>query len=106
MAHDTHATPVRRYEAMQLVGSLHLEAEPDGGALVIDDRTLIAARVNKSAYLLLQALHQPRTLADLVTILTDAAQCNAAAAEASVAQLVDELVGLGWVESPGRVAGL
>ncbi|MHA6881629.1 PqqD family peptide modification chaperone [Ralstonia pseudosolanacearum] len=100
MAHDLHATQARRRDAMQLVDSLHLEAEPDGGAVVIDDRTLTAARVNPSAYLLLQALQQPRTRAELAALLADAAHCSADAADASVSGLIDELADLGWIASP------
>lgn len=83
---------------MQIISSLHLQKEPDGGALVIDDRTLTAAHVNKTAYILLQALHQSRTQEDLVTILSDAVNCDAGDAAAPVAQLVNELAALGWIE--------
>ena len=101
MAYDT---PTDSQRTMQLIGSIHLQKEPDGGALVIDDRTLTAARVNKAAYVLLQALHQPRTQEDLVTILADAANCDADDAVAPTAQLVNELKDLGWIELQSNAA--
>ena len=100
MAYDT---PTHSQRTMQLISSLHLQKEPDGGALVIDDRTLTAAHLNKAAYILLQALQQPRTQEDLVTILADAANCNADNAVAHVAQLVDELTEFDWIEFRSNV---
>jgi hypothetical protein len=91
------AAPVSR-KAMQLIASLHLQEEPDGGAVVIDDRTLTASRLNKAASLLLHALQQPRTQEDLVTLLAGAADCSIQEAAAPVTKLVTELRGLGWIE--------
>lgn len=83
---------------MQLADSIHVREEPDGSALVIDDRTLTAARLNKAAYVLLQALHQPRTLGELVSILAEAAHCHVSESAAPVVKLVQEISHLGWVE--------
>ena len=102
MASDT-STDLQ--SAMRLSGSIHLERDEDGGALVIDDRTLTAARVNKAAHILLQALQQPRTQEDLVTILADAANCDTDDAAAPVARLVNELEDLGWIEFQNNAAG-
>jgi hypothetical protein len=98
MAHDICATPAHPQKTIQLINSLHLKKEPDGGALVIDDRTLTVAHLNTAAYILLEAIHQPRTQEDLVTILADAANCDIHDAVAPVAQLVDELTDFGWIE--------
>lgn len=90
---------------IRLIGALHLQAEPDGGALVIDDRTLSAARVNQAAYVVLQALAQPRTGEELSAILAGAANCGAGAAAVHVAQLLRQLADMGWIELGGDTAG-
>lgn len=90
---------------MQLISSLHLQKEPDGGALVIDDRTLMAAHLNTAAYVLLEALRQPRTQEELVTILAQAANCDTGDSAAPAARLVDELTDFGWIEFGGNAAG-
>jgi hypothetical protein len=76
-----------------------LREEADGGALVVDDRTLTAARINKSAYVLFQALSQPRALGDLVHILAATAKCSASEAFTPVVKLVEEAARLGWIEA-------
>ena len=83
---------------IRLASSIHLKAETDGGALVIDDETLTAARINKSAYILFLALGRPHTLADLVSIFAETARCPVSEAFTSVAKLVDEAARLGWLE--------
>lgn len=105
MVNDIGATPTSSQRTMQLISSLHLQGEPEGGALVIDDRTLTVTRLNKAAYLLLEALHQPRTQEDLVTILAHAANCDTDDAVAPVAQLVDELTDSGWIELRSNATG-
>ncbi|CAM3790687.1 Coenzyme PQQ synthesis protein D (PqqD) [Paracidovorax anthurii] len=102
MEHDTRTDP---HGTMQLIASLHLQAEPGGGGLVIDDRTLTAARINPSAYVLLEALHEPRTQKDLALALADAADCGIREATAPVVQLIQELTRLGWLEFHARPAG-
>lgn len=97
-AHENGATPGNPQQTMRLAGCLHLQGEPDGGALVIDDRTLTTARINGTARILLEALHQPRTQEDLVTVLADAANCDTDDAAAPIAHLVDKLTELGWLE--------
>ncbi|MEU6375042.1 hypothetical protein [Streptomyces sp. NPDC046909] len=84
---------------LRLVDSLHLEAEPDGGAHVIDDRTFTAAHVNVSARILLEALREPRTHDDLHAILAEAADCPPSQTVHPVARLVEELTAYGWVEA-------
>jgi hypothetical protein len=84
---------------IRLASSIHLREEAEGGALVVDDRTLTAAHINKSAYILFQALGRPRTLEDLVSILADAAKCPVSEAFAPVAKLVAEATRLGWIEA-------
>lgn len=98
MARDTGMTSAPSQRAMQLISSLHLQKEPDGGAHVIDDRTLMAAHLNKAACILLEALHQPRTQEELVTVLAEAADCDTGDAVAPVAQLIEEIKELGWIE--------
>ncbi len=93
MAYDTDTE-----RPMQLIGALHLQPEPDGGALVIDDRTLTAARVNQAAYVVLDALARPRSREELAAILADAANCDAADAAVHVDQLTKQLVDLGWID--------
>lgn len=83
---------------MRLVNALHLHAEPDGGALVVDDRNFTAARVNKTAHIVLQALRAPRRHHELVTRLADATHHDASGLDAPVAQLVHELAALDWIE--------
>lgn len=97
--HDTRPERPRSGRSMRLASSVHLRTEPDGGARVVDDRTFTAAHVNKTARILLEALHEPRTEQDLVTVLADAADCHTGDAIAPVARLVDELTALGWIES-------
>ena len=91
---------------MQLIRALHLQQERDGNALVIDDRTLSAARVNQAAFVVLQALEQPRTRDELSAILADEADCAIVEAECHVVQLVEQLTGLGWIEFRDGVAGV
>ena len=83
---------------MQLIAAIHLQEEPDGGAIVIDDRTLTASRLNKAASIVLHALRRPCTQEDLVTALADAAECGPDDAAAPVAKLVTELLSFGWIE--------
>ncbi|MGX9887879.1 PqqD family protein [Streptomyces sp. NPDC002276] len=82
----------------RLVDSLHLEAEPDGGAHVVDDRTFSAAHVNASARIVLEALRRPRTREDLQAVLAEAAECTSSEAAGPVAQLLEELMSYGWIE--------
>ncbi|PPT79661.1 PqqD family protein [Xanthomonas theicola] len=84
---------------MQLISAVHLQPEEDGGAIVIDDRTLTAAYINKAAYVILQALHQPCTKEHLVVTLAEAANCDLEDAAAPVIKLIDELTELGWLSS-------
>lgn len=95
---DTGAAEDLPPKTMRLAGSLHLQAEPGGGALIIDDRTFAAARLNKSAHILLEALKQPRTQEELATILADAANCDTGEATGPVTRFVDELANRGWIE--------
>lgn len=104
MAYNIVTTPTDSRRTMQVISSIHLQEEPDGGALVIDDRTLTVARINKAAYVLFQALLQPRTQEDLITILAEAANCDVSDAAAPVARLVNELGNLGWIEFQDNVA--
>lgn len=90
---------------MQLIASIHLQDEPDGGAIVIDDRTLTASRLNKAASIILHALQRPCTQEDLVTLLADAAECGTDDAAAPVAKLVTELLSFGWIEFRNDAAG-
>jgi hypothetical protein len=99
MEYDTHITTLYPQRKMiRLISAIHLQEESNGDALVVDDRTLTAARVNKAAYVILQALHQPRTQEDLITILADAASCDARDAATPVSQLIDELKKFDWIE--------
>lgn len=93
-AFDSPTDPRR---AMRLIDALHLEAQADGGAMVIDDRTLTAARVNQAAYVILHALKQPRSEDELAVILAAAANCGADAAAVHVDQLVKQLHEMGWI---------
>jgi hypothetical protein len=104
MAHDMLADPARSGRTMQLVSSLHLQKEPDGGGLAIDDRTLMVAHLNAAAYILLEALRRPRTQEELVTILAQEANCGTGDSVAPVAQLIDELTEFKWIEFSGDVA--
>lgn len=90
---------------MQLIASIHLQDEPDGGAIVIDDRTLTASRLNKAASIILHALQRPCTQTDLVTLLADAAECGSDDAAAPVAKLVTELLSFGWIEFRSDATG-
>ncbi|KPI01720.1 hypothetical protein OK074_5551 [Actinobacteria bacterium OK074] len=83
---------------LHLVDSVHLQPEDDGGALVVDDRTLSVAHVNKAAHVVLNALREPRTREELAAILADAAHCASAEAVAPVDRLVVRLTDYGWVE--------
>jgi len=83
---------------IRLASSIHLREEPDGGALVVDDRTLTAARINRSAHVLFQALGRPCTLGDLVGIFADAVKCPVGEAFTPVVKLVEEAARLGWLE--------
>ncbi|MEU6200470.1 PqqD family protein [Streptomyces sp. NPDC047061] len=85
---------------IRLVGSLHPHSEPDGGARVIDATAFTAAHVNRAARILLEALREPRTEQDLVTVLATAADCSPAQAAAPVARLLADLTAYGWIESP------
>ena len=60
----------------QLIAAIHLQDEPDGGAVVIDDRTLTASRLDKAASIVLHPLQRPCTQEDLVALLADAAECG------------------------------
>ena len=102
MAYDTSTDSPT---TMQLVGAIHLKQDPDGGALVIDDRTLTSAHVNKAACLIMQALNQPRTREDLVAILAEEANCHTEDAVAHIAQLIKELMALGWIEFRENATG-
>lgn len=95
MEYDLQTDP---HTTMRLIPSLHLQPEPGGGGIVVDDRTLTAARINPSAYVLLAVLHEPRTCQDLALALADAADCGIREATAPVIQLIDELARLGWLE--------
>jgi hypothetical protein len=90
---------------LRLVDSLHLQAEGDGTARVIDDRTFAAAHVNESARILLEALREPRTYEDLQAILAHAAGCQPSETVTPVARLVEQLVSYGWVERADGSAG-
>ncbi|MFF5138887.1 PqqD family peptide modification chaperone [Streptomyces sp. NPDC013157] len=83
---------------LRLPGSLQLRPEPDGGAQVIDDTSFTAARVNRAARILLEALREPRTEQEVVTILAKAAHCSPAEAAAPVARLLADLTAYGWIE--------
>ncbi len=98
-SNDEHLTGQTLSATIRLASSIHLREEPEGGALVVDDRTLTAAHINRSAYLLFQALRRPRTLEDLAGILADAAKCPVSDAFASVAKLVEQATRLGWIEA-------
>lgn len=95
---DTGTAEDRPPKTIRLVGSLHLQTEPGGGALIVDDRTFTTARLNKSARILLEALKQPRTQEELATILADAANCGTGEATAPVTRFVEELADRGWIE--------
>ena len=82
---------------LRLADSIHFREEADGSVLVVDDRTLSAALINRSAYVLLQALAQPRTPRELAEILARASQCPLGEALAPVAKLVHEAGQLGWI---------
>lgn len=90
---------VRDEETIRLIDSLHLQEKPDGGALVVDDRTFTAAHANKAARLILEALQEPRTRQELSVLLADAAGCAVDEAVAPVVRLVDKFTALGWIES-------
>ncbi|MFI6956514.1 hypothetical protein ACIBJI_23960 [Nocardia sp. NPDC050408] len=98
MVHDMWATRAHSGGTMQIISSLHLHEEVDGGALVIDDQTLSVAHLNKAAHILLAALRQPRTREELEAILAQAANCHTDDAVAPVAQFVSELTDLDWIE--------
>jgi hypothetical protein len=99
MAYDMPAPLINPQKRMQLTSSLHLQKKPDGGALIIDDRTLTVAHLNRAAYILLQALCQPRTQEVLIAILAEAANCDTDNAVAPVAQFLDQLTEFGWIET-------
>ncbi|MER6079752.1 hypothetical protein [Streptomyces sp. NPDC001833] len=82
---------------LRLPGSLLLRPERDGGAQVIDDTTFTAARVNRAARILLEALRAPRTEQELVTTLATAAHCFPVEAT-PVARLPADLTTYGWIE--------
>lgn len=98
MASDNPAAASESAKTSRLIDALHLQPEGDG-ATIIDDRTLSAAHLNQAARVLLEALREPRTDYELVTILADAASCARPDAVAPVARLMDELSSLGWLES-------
>lgn len=104
--YDPHADENIRAKTIRLASSIHLREEADGGALVIDDRTLTAARLNKSAYVLCQALSRPRTLEDLVSIFADTANCAVSEALAPVSKLIEAITRLGWIECHDGMADL
>ncbi|MFD4603540.1 hypothetical protein ACFWPQ_36630 [Streptomyces sp. NPDC058464] len=85
---------------IRLVGSLHLHSEPDGGARVIDATAFTAAHVHQAARMLLEALREPHTEQDLVTVLAIAADCSPARAAAPVARLLADLTAYGLWPSP------
>lgn len=86
---------------LRLAGSIHLRGEADGGALVVDDRTLTAARINRSAYVLFQTLAQPRTPLELAGVLAEASGCSLGEALAPVETLILEAGKLGWIVVEG-----
>lgn len=90
---------------MQLIAAVHLQEQPNGSALVVDDRTLTAAHLNKAACILLDALRRPRTQDELITLLAEAARCDFGDAVTPVARVVEQLTRLGWIEFPGDAAG-
>ncbi|MFF7467367.1 PqqD family peptide modification chaperone [Streptomyces sp. NPDC008092] len=94
----TRSDPVSDTPVIRLPGSVHLRPEPDGGAQVIDDTTFTAARVNRAARILLEALREPCTEQDLVTTLATAAGCSPAEAATPVARLLADLTAYGWIE--------
>jgi hypothetical protein len=99
MTHEPDLTTDSAQRQLRLTGHLHLQPEPDGNAVVVDDRTLSAARVNKAACVLITALRQPRTRADLATVLADVAHCEVGEAAGAVDRFVEELIVLGWIEN-------
>ena len=98
MAPDPGTVPLSSSVKMRLITSLHLREEPDGSAVVIDDRTLTAAHLNKAATILLEALRQPRTRSELAVALADAANCAVDEAVPHVSRLVGDIEQLGWIE--------
>ncbi|WP_207389158.1 hypothetical protein [Marinobacter halodurans] len=82
---------------IQLVDSIHLRNDEDGGALVVDDRTFVSARVNESALILLQALRQPVTQEYLTDIAVQSAGYQQEQAEQLVTLFVDQLKQNAWI---------
>ncbi|GKT27156.1 hypothetical protein [Acidovorax sp. SUPP3334] len=98
-SYDAYLASQTSKATIRLASSIHLREEAQGGALVVDDQTLTAAHINKSAYILFQALSRPRTVEGLVSILAEAAKCPVSEAFAPVATLVEEATRLGWIET-------
>jgi hypothetical protein len=101
MAYDEHGAGQMSGATIRRASSIHLREEADGAALLVDDRTLTAAHINKSACILFQALDRPRTLGDLADILAGTVKCSASEAFLPVVKLVEQAVGLGWLEVQG-----
>lgn len=88
---------------LQLIPDVHLQAQADGSAIVIDDRTFSAAHLNPAARIIVQALSEPRTQQELVEILAQAAGCDAEQATAPVASIVEDMEHFGWIDRDVRL---
>lgn len=105
MAYET-MDPPGSAETYRLVNSLHFQVETDGAAIVVDDRSLTASRLNKAAYIVAGALREPRTRHELAQMLAGAANSTVDAAAAAVASFLDELRARGWIEIRDNVIPL
>ena len=94
---DYNSDTAEKY--MQLNSSIHLQKDSEGGGVMVDDRTFSCAHLNETAYILLQALQQPCTREELITILANAAECEPEDAVASVEQLTTTLRNNDWIEA-------
>ncbi|MDT7788130.1 MAG: hypothetical protein QOF58_6549 [Pseudonocardiales bacterium] len=89
-------------QILRLVDSIHLDPADDGTATAVDDRTLTAFHLNRTAYLVTDALRSPRTAEQLASVLAAAVGCATEKASAPVAVLLAELGKLGWIGPASR----
>lgn len=99
MEHDSHVADRMSKGTIRLSRCIHLREEADGGALVVGDRTLTAAYINRPAHVLFKALGQPCALGDLARILADTVHCPVSEAFVHVAKLVENATRLDWIET-------
>ena len=84
-------------QPLRLIDSIHLDRADDGTATAVDDRTLTAFHLNRTAYLITEALRSPCTVDQLTAVLADTAGCAAEEAAAAVAALVAQLGEMDWI---------